>query len=471
MPEGHRNILLAAWRASATPTGGAALAAPTAGGNEPLAASAVEAAVATAVKESPTRANDLQAVGQLAIVEGWDRNRLELELVRTKRPSGGFLHARPGGFAETGPAVLASACLTLLGRDDIAAAEFGDAAAQRARDLRCRTALDLCDLVLRASGVTPPRDRVELASMALDIRAGGPSTYSLPTLLGDSASKLLLAAYRESPATWRSFAAVRSVDSFHTHTGIRPSAGSTLDKVAPGGEVRHGTLGEETYSYSADTFAKLLSVDRRDLVNDSLGFFAEATAVMGKSAARSLNDQVYSTFLAAKATFFTSGRSNTQTGGGSALSATSLGTAIKQMMAQRDAAGNDLDITPMVLAVPPELRQVAIGLMESEYLSRVATGDALPTGNPERQTLELQIEPRLSNTTKFSGASTTAWYVMGSPQDAPMVVAFLNDRQAPVVEFFGIENDRKRLAATWRVFWDYGASTGDYRAAQHSAGA
>ena len=47
-----------------------------------------------------------------------------------------------------------------------------------------------------------------------------------------------------------------------------------------------------------------------------------------------------------------------------------------------------------------------------------------------------------------------------------MIVAFLDGREAPVVEFFGFDADPRMLTATWRVYQDYGAALGDFRAAQ-----
>ena len=45
-----------------------------------------------------------------------------------------------------------------------------------------------------------------------------------------------------------------------------------------------------------------------------------------------------------------------------------------------------------------------------------------------------------------------------------MIVAFLQGKQSPTVEFFGIDADPNVLAASWRVYFDYGAALADYRA-------
>lgn len=51
-----------------------------------------------------------------------------------------------------------------------------------------------------------------------------------------------------------------------------------------------------------------------------------------------------------------------------------------------------------------------------------------------------------------------------------MIVAFLQGKQTPTVEFFGLDADPIRLSATWRVFFDYGAALGDFRAAYKAKG-
>jgi hypothetical protein len=138
------------------------------------------------------------------------------------------------------------------------------------------------------------------------------------------------------------------------------------------------------------------------------------------------------------------------------------------MMAQRDEENRDLDIRARTLLVPPELQQTAKELLQSDFIQR-ANND-LPTGNALKNSVQLEVEPRLSNSDRFSGTSTKAWYLFASPQDAAMIVAFLQGKQTPTVEFFGLDADPNRLSATWRVFFDYGAALGDFRAAYKAKG-
>ncbi|MCL2645595.1 MAG: Mu-like prophage major head subunit gpT family protein [Phycisphaerales bacterium] len=393
-----------------------------------------------------------------AVSNGWDAARTELEVLRTSRPTapmaGGY---RPAATTE----VIEAALAFRMGMSKTAEKHFKSDVLQQAHDLGITHCLDLCRMALTLDGQEIPVGRDAMVKAAL-------STMSLPVALGDLASKNLLDAYSDAPATWRSFAAIRSVADFKTNTAIRPSFVGGLEQVAPGGELKHGTVKEWLASYQIDTYGKLLGIDRRDLINDDLGVFAEASAAMGKAAMRKLNDLVFGVLLANEGNFFSKANSNYIDGADSNLSTWSLSNAIKAMISQRDDEGNDLDIRPAVLLVPPALETTARSLLESEYI--MAQVD-LPTGNSLRNVVKLEVEPRLANAQKFGKQTSNAhWYLFASPAATAMVVAFLNGQQSPTIEFQGIEHDVNTLAAHWRVYHDFGAAMIDPRAAVRSKG-
>ena len=394
-----------------------------------------------------------------AIDDGWDASRTELEVLRADRPKPPAVHLpqRAAGTVET----IEAAVLTWMGQAALAEKALGPAAMEQAGRLGATCLLDLCRSALLADGKEPPRGRMEMVKAAL-------STYSLPTALGNVANKVLLDAYNEVPASWRAFASIRSIPDFKTNSAIRPSFTGPLEQVAHGGELKHGTVGESVAEFAIDTFGKLLSIDRRDIINDDLGLFQDAARAMGRSAMRKLSDLVYGVLLANAGSFFGTGNRNLLTGADSALCFDALAAAIALMRTQRDAEGNDLDLKPATLLVGPDLEPTARALLESEYIQRP---EDIPTGNSLRRAVALEVEPRLSNTAKYgSKASTKHWYLFAAPSFAPMVVAFLNGLQTPTVEYFGLEQSVERLAVTWRVYHDFGASLVDPRAAVRSKG-
>lgn len=393
-----------------------------------------------------------------AIREGWDQNRVELEVLRANRPNVSTISS---GTVVTRNDVIEAAILMHMGSESLAEKELGERVAQQAHDLHATSLVDLCRAALLVDGRDVPHGREAMIRAAL-------STYSLPTALGNAANKVLFDSYNETPATWRSFAATRSCNDFKEHTGVRPSQTGDLEEIPPTGEFKHGSISEALYKYAIDTFGKMLSVDRRDIINDDLSLFDDTARSLGRMAMRSLSDFVYKVLLANAGSFFSAGNGNYDEGAETALDSVSLGAGLAKVMAQRDEENRDLDIRARTLLVPPELQQTAKELLQSDFIQR--SNNDQPTGNALKNSVSLEVEPRLSNADRFTGTSTKAWYLFGSPSDAALIVAFLQGKQSPTVEFFGFDADPNKLAATWRVFFDYGSALGDFRAAYRAKG-
>jgi len=403
-----------------------------------------------------TKHPDIQAQ---AIEDGWDENRTELEVLRASRPKvPSVLGSQP--VVATG-SVLEAALLTHMGHIGLGEKALGPVAMEQADRLGASSMIDLCRAALRVDGRDVPSSRMELVKAAL-------STMSLPTALGNVANKVLLDNYNETPASWRAFCAIRSTSDFKTNTAIRPTFTGQLEQVPAGGELKHGGIAEALTTFAVDTFGKMLSIDRRDIINDDLSVFEDAAASFGRMAMRKVSDLVFEVLLANEGSFFSVGNGNYLSGADSALSIDGLANAIALMRTQRDAEGNDLDLRPATLLVTPELEPIARMLLESEYVQRA---EDVPTGNSLRRAVNLEVEPRLSNTTKFgSDASTKHWYLFTKPNAVPMIVAFLHGRQTPTVEYFGLDQDVNRLAVAWRVYHVFGSALCDPRAAVRSKG-
>lgn len=383
-----------------------------------------------------------------------------LQILRDSRPKAPLV-ASGRGYAPTSARTITAALLCRMGLERLGEKTLGAEVMDSGHRMRGAHLLDLCKAALEADGVEMPAGRQDLIRAAL-------STYSLPTALGDLASKLLLDAYEETPATWQSFCAIRSVPDFKENTGIRPTFTGQLEPVAPGGELKHGGLSEATFKFRADTYGKMLSIDRRDLINDDLPIFDQSARAMGQAARRKVSDLVYATLLNENGAFFNDDHGNLMVGAASGLGLDSLGQALGLMRAQRDDEGNDLDLKPAVAVVPPELEIQAREILEAE-LKQGNPGE--PTKNVLKNAVSLEVEPRLSNTVKFkSKASKRHWYLFAAPFTCPLVVAFLNGQQEPIVEFFGLDSTPNHLAASWRVYHDFGAALCDPRAGVRSAG-
>ena len=162
---------------------------------------------------------------------------------------------------------------------------------------------------------------------------------------------------------------------------------------------------------------------------------------------------------------------NVLTGGTSVLSAASLGLGQTVFRKQTDPDGSPLGITPAILLVPPELEIAAINLVSATAFNTggSSTTDQVPNKNPWFGRFKVVVASYLSNAS-YTGYSTTAWYMVASPDDLPLIeVAFLNGRAVPIIE--SADADFNALGIQFRGFHDFGIATQEYRAGMRAAGA
>ena len=136
----------------------------------------------------------------------------------------------------------------------------------------------------------------------------------------------------------------------------------------------------------------------------------------------------------------------------------------------KDGNGNELDIMPRTLVVSATNEAAARQVARSTEVSRDSSVDNLGTRNLVVDLIaNLEVEPRLDNTTKFgSNAGPAVWYLFASPSDSPVTVAFLDGKQTPTIQ--QAESDFNTLGQSWRIFHDYGCALSDERTAIRSDG-
>ncbi len=406
-------------------------------------------------------------IASTAIVRGWSIPETEIAVLKasqrqTAPPPPSHSHAY-GGNVATGPQHLTASLMVKAGYSAAAEKMFGERVMHESRRLHGNSLPDLCRAALLLDGREVPNDRGQMIRAAL-------STGSMPVALGDSANKILIEAYRTAPASWRSFAAIKPAANFKTQSGIRPTFGGDLSQLPPGGEIHHGSYNEEVYEWHVDTFAKIFKIDRRDFINDDASVFSDVIPGLARASMRTLNSLVATTLLANASSFFGTAHLNYFEGAATNLQASSLATAIKMLRQMKDGEGNLLDLEPAVLLVPPELEQLALALLNSTEVARVATGDQLPTGNTFKDIAQLAVEPRMSDSA-FTGYSAVAWYLFSNAMNASVVVGFLDGAEQPTLETFGLDADIDTLAYGFRVYHDFGCALADFRAAIRSKGA
>jgi hypothetical protein len=335
--------------------------------------------------------------------------------------------------------------------------------------------LDTLFASAKRNGYTGHRAEVtsEFLRMAFDrpMRGSGVSTLSVPNILSNVANKFLTQAFDAVEQTWRQISAIRSVRDFKQITSVTMTGDFLFKKLPADGQIKHAVPGETTYNNQADTYARMIAISRKDLINDDVGALAQAAQRIGRGAALALNTEFWTQFMD-NASFFTANRGNYDEDTDTALAITGLTLADTLFLNQTDPDGNPLGLSARYLLVPPALKATALQLMNS---TEIRTSEALTSGgsqfgvaNPYAQAYTPLVSTYLSNA-NFTGASSKAWYLLASPMDLPVIeVAFLNGNQTPVID--SAEADFDQLGIKIRGYYDFGVAKQEYRAGVKMAG-
>ncbi len=403
-----------------------------------------------------------------AIREGWDSTRTELEILRANRPKAPAIHVHDQNVSTQ---VLEAACMLTAGLD-----EPEKHCETQALDLaakRFRGGIGLQELLLEAAwanGYSGRNFRDSRSVLKFAVNPGieaGLSTIDIGGILSNGANKFLLEGFFSVERTWRNITAVRNVSDFKTVTSYRLIGKDQYEVVAPGGELKHGTLGEEQYTNKADTYGLLLSIDRRDIINDDLGAITTVPRKLGRGSGLKINDVFWTIFLA-NSDFFKVGNKNFISGADTALTIDGLTKGEVTFMDQVDGDGKPIGIMPAILLVPTALSAIGTQLFKSMELRDTTASTKYPVSNPHQGKFRVEVSRYLSNA-QYTGNSSKAWYLLADAADLPVIeVAFLNGQESPTIET--AEADFNVLGIQMRGYHDFGVNLQDPRGGTKSKG-
>jgi len=410
--------------------------------------------------------DDHPDIAAKALKAGWDLERTKVEIevagLRASMPT----PVKVGGSnRDTTPKIL-EAAIRLGGAEDAAVVEkaYEESILDRAGRFRFAGLKDLIAMCCQMDGVQVPARGADPETWL----EAAFSTTTLSGLLGNTANKVLMTAYRATPLICTRIAEKLTANDFKTHTGYRMTGDMTLDEVPPSGEIKHAALNEDSYTFSVDTYGKMVTLTRREIINDDLNAFTQLPKAMGRGAALKLAKLFWTLVLANTGNFFHANNSNLIT---NVLGDAGLTAAAKTLIEQTDQDGNPILITPKLLVVPPALFDTGQRLFESRNI--IITGSTAATKG-DKNIHEGKYEPVttsfLSNTTFHAGASDAAWYLFGNPADvAAFGIAYLKGNETPTFE--SVTMPSNVLGKGWRIYWDIGVCQVDSRGAVKSTGA
>jgi hypothetical protein len=433
---------------------------------------------AAAIQDWPARLDTIEAMSRLAVEGKWDVQRFELELLRGTRAGAPALSI-PTKPEVTDEVIEAAVCRAggLRGLD-----KAFDHKVLEASHKQFRHGLGLQELLLLCAHANGSRERSVRNNLRgvlqaaftprLDVRAGvGTSTHDISGIVSNTANKFLREAFMAVESGWRMISSVRPVNDFKQITSYSLTGDNTYEKVAPGGEIKHGSLGELTYNNQADTYGKLIGIDRRDLINDDLGALTGAGRRLGRGGALKLNDVFWTAWLD-DASFFNTDNSKLNYHADATTSLMTLAGLTKaQLMSrqQTDPDGKPLGLSFRRLLVPPEHEVAAANLMNSTITAAAQSTATAGLTNVFQGLYQVVQSTYLSNSS-YTGYSTTAWYLLADPADLSVIeVCFLNGVEMPTIESSDLDFDRLGIAQ--RGYFDFGVAKQEYRAGIKMKGA
>lgn len=407
------------------------------------------------------------AIAAQAITEGWDTARATAAVqgaVRASRPNHPAIHTPKEQNAVNTKIIEASLCMA-AGID--VEKSYTEETLERAHKFRRRGLRWHAEQIAAAKG-----HAIEADPGTMEWIRAAFSTSELSGIVGNVANKALQEAFAMAPSVAEQVSATKNHSNFHPHTVYSLALNGELQPVAADGELKHLRTSEESRTRQVDTRGAVLSITRKDLINDDLNAFADNAKALGRKAIHSREKALFVALNATGngASFFTTARANYFEGASSNLQSSSLSTAVQMFRDQVGPDGLPVMVDPSILLVPTALEPVAKELMNSQYVVG-PTSSKQPSANIHQNAYKVLVSPWLSNST-LSGASSTAWYLLGNPADlAALEIAYLDGLQTPTVEFFGMDTTPDVLGVSWRVFWDFGVALGEYRSGVKSKGA
>ncbi|WP_437230412.1 hypothetical protein SH661x_001955 [Planctomicrobium sp. SH661] len=412
-----------------------------------------------------------------AISEGWDLQRTELEARREARPSApsGHAHSHEGSctLESLSGALLLKAGVSLdnkafagpaglvMNLPSWLRAGLNTDARQRtmeaAHQFRDMGMIDLCREVNRIEGRYTGYGRSEVIQAAM---SGG----TLNKIFTTNISAVVLETFKQIDDTTAAWTRRNTdVPNFMPQELIGMEIDGGMEKLPRGKTAKHGTMSDKGEQYKIFRYAKKITIDEQDIIDDRFDLLKDRPVQLANAAAELTPSLVYAILLSnplmgdGKALFHTD-RKNRNTGRG--LSEPNLKTSITDFRTITEN-GVTINLTPTHLICPAALEFTADGLLTSAETMYPAA-----TGGPTINTLRGKIRARISDARLDNGVldpdsgeliagSADDWFLVDSMYP-PIEVGYLRGTGGlPTVRSFQLEQGAYGMG--WDIKLDVGA--------------
>lgn len=327
-----------------------------------------------------------------------------------------------------------------------------------AREYRGLTLLEVAREVLERSGTaTRGISRNQIAERAFH------SVSDFPAILADVANKALRRAYDAQPRTFLEWTNSTTATDFKELNRVQLGDAPDLLEVGDGGEVKRGTISDARERYALATYARVVGITRRTIINDDLDALTRIPAMFGISAARMESNIVYGILTGNPAmhdgnALFVAAHGNLAAVP-AAIAVDSLGDARTAMRKQTGLDGQRINVAAQFLLVPAEIETTADQFV-AKNIPIVANQPS--QANPFQGRLTPIAEPRLDDD------SATRWYLIADPSTIDTIeYAFLEGEEGVQIETrVGFDVDGMEIKARE----DFGAAAIDWRGMHRNDG-
>lgn len=387
---------------------------------------------------------------------------------------------------------------TLIGE---AIAHMADAGRNKlsdgARQYRGKTLVQLAEICLNANGIrTNGMTPYEIAELALSPgargyrMAGEHSSSDFTSILANTASKALRAAYTEAPRTFIPWSQRMDLPDFKSFTSANLSSFSALKPVSEGGGINYLAVQDSGQAWQLGRYNGGIAITFIAMVNDDLSAFARLPALAAAASARLESDLVYRVLLAngamtetggnlfnATAITTAGGHANLHSGATSDLTPDADGIAAMGVLARMignqrapvasgPGKGPAMGLRGRYLLVPTTVETAALQLFSPDLMPGVPN-----VVNPRRRSYEVIVEPRLNLGVTIGDATTsgsdTAYYLVADGIDT-VHWGYLRGEAGPTIS---TQADFDSDGMKMKVVHHFGAAAVEWRGMAKSAGA
>lgn len=291
------------------------------------------------------------------------------------------------------------------------------------------------------------------------------TTSDLADIVADVANKSLRRAYTTAPQTFKAFCRRATAADFKNVNRIQISSAPPLLKVNEHGEITRGPLYDSNQPYALLTYARIVAITRKTIVNDDLDSLTRIPASFGIQAANLESDLVWGVITAnptmnEDSTALFHADHNNLAGSGAAVGVDSVGAGRTAMATQKALDGTTYLNTRARFLIVPVAKETSTEQFLDPNRIATATTNQVPAS---MRSLTMISEPRLD------ADSTTAWYLAADPGQIDTIeYAYLEGQEGVYQESrVGFEVDGIELKARM----DFGTAAIDFRGLYKNPGA